>query len=323
MSASRLSGETVDVTAAPMPGIGRTADPGGAPARRRRVSLWVQLLRAKTALFGTIILAMVLFCALFAPWVAPYSPNEQTLEARFVPPVGLSTSTKDGSWANPLGTDHLGRDILSRVIHGARISLVVGVSAVLISGILGVLLGLLAGYYGGRLDALLMRVADVQLAFPFVLLAISMVAAVGGGLKNVTIVLGIFGWVFFARVVRGDVLSARERDYVLAARTVGASDRAIIFRHILPNVVTPVIVLTSFFVANFIILEASLSFLGLGVEPAIPTWGSMLADGRQYLSSSWWPATLPGIAIMLTVLGINMIGDWLRDILDPRQQQIS
>ena len=313
MSTSRLDAQVAaDLAPPPAEAV------GAAPVRSRRISPWRTLLRAKTALFGTIILSIVLFAALFGPWVAPYNPNEQTLEARFFPPVGLSVGNKEGSWAHPLGTDHLGRDILSRIIAGARISLLVGVSAVLISGILGVVLGLLSGYYGGKLDALLMRIADVQLAFPFVLLAISVVAAVGVGLRNVTIVLGIFGWVFFARVVRGDVLSARERDYVLAARTLGATDRTIILRHILPNVLTPVIVLASFFVANFIILEASLSFLGLGVEPAIPTWGSMLADGRQYLSSSWWPATLPGIAIMLTVLGINMIGDWLRDILDPR-----
>jgi peptide/nickel transport system permease protein len=155
-----------------------------------------------------------------------------------------------------------------------------------------------------------------------VLLAISVVAVVGVGLKNVIVVLGIFGWVFYARVVRADVFSTRERDFVTAARTLGASDPVIMFRHVLPNVITPVIVLASFFVANFIILEASLSFLGLGVEPRIPTWGGMLADGRQYLSTAWWPATLPGLAIMFTVLGINMIGDWLRDVLDPRLKNL-
>jgi peptide/nickel transport system permease protein len=306
----------------------RAAVPGGAvavspsPGRSRGSSIPRVALRSRTAAFGAAILLVVTLCAVLAPVIAPYHPNEQSISERFLPPVGVEREGRGGTTAHWLGTDHLGRDILSRIVYGARISLLVGLSAVAISGTLGILLGLLAGYHGGRLDALIMRVADVQLAFPFILLAIAIVAVLGQGLRNVIIVLGLAGWVVFARVVRGDVLSIRERDFILAARTIGASDRTILLRHLLPNVVTPVIVIASFTVANVIILEAALSFLGLGVEPAIPTWGAMLADGRQYLSVVWWPATLPGLAIMLTVLSINMIGDRLRDVLDPRLKHL-
>jgi peptide/nickel transport system permease protein len=180
------------------------------------------------------------------------------------------------------------------------------------------LLGLIAGYYGGTIEAIIMRLVDVQLAFPFILLAISVVAVVGAGVKNVIIVLGIAGWMVYGRIVRGEVLSVKEREFVVAAKAVGVRDSLILFRHILPNVLTPVIVVATFSVANVIILEAALSFLGVGVEPTIPTWGGMLADGREYISTAWWLATFPGLAIMFTVLGINLIGDWLRDILDPR-----
>jgi peptide/nickel transport system permease protein len=292
------------------------------PGRARRASVLRAALRSRTATFGAATLLVVALCGLLAPLVAPYNPNEQSISERFLPPIGLERGSQVGTTAHWFGTDHLGRDILSRIVHGARISLLVGLSAVLISGMLGVLLGLLAGYHGGRLDALIMRVADIQLAFPFILLAIAIVAVLGQGVRNVIIVLGLAGWVVFARVVRGDVLSIREREFILAARTIGASDRTILLRHVLPNVSTPVVIIASFTVANVIILEAALSFLGLGVEPAIPTWGAMLADGRQYLSVVWWPATLPGLAIMLTVLSINMIGDWLRDILDPRLKHL-
>ncbi len=283
---------------------------------------WRVLRRAKTALLGGAIVLVVVVAALLAPWLAPYSPNAQEIQNARVPPLGMVSRGKVGTAAHLLGTDHLGRDIWTRLLFGARIALVVGVGAVAISGTLGVLFGLVAGYYGGAIDAVLMRLADVQLAFPFLLLAITVVAVLGGGLRNVIAVLGIAGWVYFARIVRGDTLSLREREFILAARTVGVRDLGVIFRHVLPNVLTPVIVIASFAVANNIILEAALSFLGLGVEPRIPTWGAMLADGRSYLSSAPWLATIPGLAIMFTVLGINMIGDWLRDVLDPRLKNV-
>jgi peptide/nickel transport system permease protein len=260
------------------------------------------------------IVLAVAFCALGAPFLALHDPNDQSLRRRLIPPAWEGK----GTWEYPLGTDHLGRDIFSRAIYGSRVSLTVGFSAVLISGTLGALLGLIAGYYGGKIEAIIMRLVDIQLAFPFILLAISVVAVVGAGLNNVIIVLGIAGWMVYARIVRGEVLSVKEREFVVAAKAVGVRDSLILFRHILPNVLTPVIVIATFSVANVIILEAALSFLGVGVEPAIPTWGGMLADGREYISTAWWLATFPGLAIMFTVLGINLIGDWLRDILDPR-----
>jgi peptide/nickel transport system permease protein len=220
--------------------------------------------------------------------------------------------------AFPLGCDHLGRDIRSRLIYGSRVSLVVGITAVLISGLLGVSLGLVAGYHGGRLDALIMRLVDVQLAFPFILLAITVVAVLGPGLRNVIIVLGVAGWMYYARVVRGQVLALKEKEFVAAARALGAPTRLIIPRHVLPNVLTPVIIVATFAVATNVITEASLSFLGLGVEPRIPSWGSMLSDGRAYIGRAWWLTTFPGLAILVTVLSINLLGDWLRDRLDPR-----
>jgi peptide/nickel transport system permease protein len=193
---------------------------------------------------------------------------------------------------------------------------------VAISGLLGVTLGLLAGYYGGRFDTLLMRMVDVQLAFPFILLAITVVAVLGAGLRNVIIVLGVAGWTVYARVVRGQVLSLREMEFVVAARAIGVPNHVIIPRHLLPNVVTPVVIMATFAVATNIITEASLSFLGLGVEPRIPTWGSMLSDGRAYIGRAWWLTTFPGLAILVTVLSINLLGDWLRDRLDPRLRNL-
>lgn len=280
----------------------------------KRFYILRSLLRSKTALFGTSILTLVILTALVAPWLASYDPNDQSLRRRLIPPVW---SVK-GTWNHLLGTDHLGRDLFSRIVYGARISLLVGFSTVLISGTLGVFLGLLAGYYGGKFETVIMRLVDIQLAFPFVLLAISVVAVVGAGLKNVIIVLGIAGWMVYARIVRGEVLTMREREFIEASRAIGVQDHKILLYHVLPNVLAPVIVITTFSVANVIILEAALSFLGVGVEPSIPSWGNMLYDGREYLSTAWWMATFPGLAIMLTVLGINLIGDWLRDALDPR-----
>jgi peptide/nickel transport system permease protein len=224
-----------------------------------------------------------------------------------------------GTRSFPLGTDTLGRDILSRVIYGARISLAVGFTAVAIAGMLGITIGLTSGYYRGRVDDVTMRLAEIQLAVPFILFAIAILAVLGPGLKNLILVLGITGWVTYARVVRGQVLSFREKEFVEAARCVGAGDLRIMFRHILPNTFASVIVIGSFAVAATILAEAALSFLGLGVPPSTPTWGGMVADGReQILTNRWWMYLFPGVAIMLTVLAINAVGDWLRDYLDPR-----
>ena len=255
------------------------------------------------------VLVVILVAAVFAERLAPYGANEQDITKRLRPPDARE---------HVLGTDEVGRDILSRLIHGARVSLLVGVIAVAVSCPIGVLVGLLAGYVGRRTDDVLMRITDVQLAIPTILLAIAVVAVIGPGVRNVIITLTVTGWTLYARLVRGEVLGVKTRDFVVAARAAGAGDARIMFRHVLPNVLTPVIVVAVFAVANMIILEATLSFLGLGVEPTVVTWGRMLNAGRLYLSTAWWLTAFPGLAIFLTVLAVNLLGDHLRDWLDPR-----
>lgn len=286
------------------------------------------LRRNRLGVIGFAILVIVGFAAIFSPFLAPYDPDQGDIMERLRCPVMTScpiygtTNTIDGSTAHIMGTDALGRDILSRVIYGARVSLIVGITAVLLGAGIGTALGLLSGYYGGWLDTIIMRIGDIFLAFPYLLLAIAIVAVLGGGLLNVIIVLAIATWVPYARLTRGSVLSAKAQEYIVAARAIGVSDSSLLFKHLLPNVVTPIIVYGTFAVAAAIIAEASLSFLGLGVGSSTPTWGNMLADGRAYLSTAWWLATIPGLAIMLTVLSINLIGDWLRDALDPQLRNI-
>ncbi len=273
-----------------------------------------RLARRRTALFGLAVVVIVLLAAAFAAWLTPFDPLEQDINQRL----------KEPGWRNAagqmhaLGTDHLGRDILARVIFGSRIALVVGLSAVLISGVLGMMIGLVAGYFGGKVDDFFMRLADIQLAFPFILLAIAVIGVLGANLRNIIIVIGVSSWVIYARVVRGEVLSIRERDFVQAAIALGSRDGRILIHHVLPNAFTPWLVVATLDMARVIVIESALSFLGLGVQPPTPTWGGMLADGRVYLSTAWWLATFPGLAILVTVLGINLLGDGLRDTLDPR-----
>jgi peptide/nickel transport system permease protein len=263
---------------------------------------------------GWVLVGVVAAVALTAPLLAPHNPLAQDLELR----AGSPTLSRGGLGAHPLGNDQLGRDILSRILYGSRISLGVGLAAVVLGGTVGVGLGVMAGYVGGWPDRLIMRVADIQLAFPFILLAMAIIAVAGPGLGKLIAVLALSGWVTYARVVRSEVLSVREREFVQAARAIGLRDGRIMLRHILPNVIAPVIVISTLELARVVILEAALSFLGLGVQPPTPSWGRMLADGRDFLATAWWISTVPGLAIMALVLGVNLVGDWLRDVLDPR-----
>ena len=277
-----------------------------APPARRRMSF--------RAVFGIAVLLLMGGAALAAPQIAPWDPGRQMLVKRLRPPMWQERGLRE----HPLGTDHLGRDILSRILYGGRISLGVGLSAVTLSGLIGVTLGLLAGFHGGRTDAFIMRVVDVFLAIPYILLAMGVVFALGPSLLNVILVMAVTRWVQFARIVRADVLSIREREFVSGARARGNRSMRLLLRHVLPNALTPIIVVATLELAFMIIYESALSFLGLGVQPPTPTWGWMLADGRNYVATAWWLATFPGLAIMLTVLAVNLLGDWLRDTLDPR-----
>jgi len=287
----------------------------GLPVARRRSRRAVDILRHPTVVASALVLATVVFVAIAAPLIAPYDPYEQHLEARLGSPMWAG-----GSFAHPFGTDQLGRDVLSRLMYGARVSIAIGVMAVLVSGVLGVAAGVTAGFYGGIVDELLMRLADLRLALPFVLLVISVIAVFGPSLTNLIVILGLTGWVPYAKIVRAEALSMREREFIVAARAVGARNTRLMFKHILPNTVAAAIVIGSLELANIIVVEASLSFLGLGVQAPTPSWGNMLGEARDYLMSNFWLATLPGIAISITAISVNLIGDWLRDVLDPRIQ---
>lgn len=274
------------------------------------------LIRAKWPLLALGILGVVVFMALFAQQIVPRDPNRQVLVERLLEPFHRD---ENGTMQYLLGTDGLGRDLWSRIIYGAQISLAVGLMAVAVGGLMGTTLGIIAGYRGGWVDDTIMRIADIQLAFPFILLAIMVLVVLGPGVWNLVPVLGIGQWVTYARIARGQTISQREKEYVEAARSMGAGDWRIMLRAILPNVIAPLIVIASFNVASAILAEASLSFLGLGVPPTVPTWGGILNESRdQILAGKWWPAFFPGLAIMLTVLSLNILGDWLRDFLDPR-----
>lgn len=260
------------------------------------------------AIAGAFVLAVMVLSAILAPLIAPYDPIAQDTTAIRAAP----------SAQHLFGTDNFGRDVFSRVLYGGRMSLPVGFVAVGITAVAGVALGLIAGYYGRAIDSVIMRWVDIMLAFPGILLAMALVAILGSSLFNLMLAVGIAAIPEYTRVVRGTVLSAREAEYVVAARVTGARDRSIVLRHILPNVLPPVIVLATLGIAGAIILGSTLSFLGLGIKPPTPEWGNMLADGRSMLRHQWWVSLFPGLAIMLTVLAINLLGDGLRDALDPR-----
>ena len=266
------------------------------------------------ALLGGILIILYLFAALFAPQITVYDPVRGNLRLRLMAPAWEA----EGDWSYPLGTDSQGRDLLTRIIYGARISLSVGLLSVGISVLIGTLLGMFAGYYGGRFDNIASRLADLLLAFPFLIFAIGVMAFLGPGFVNLILALTFKGWVEFFRLVRGEMLAEKTKEYVEAARVTGQGHFAIILREILPNIVQSVFVLGTLRMGYMIITEASLSFLGLGLPPSIPTWGSMVAAGRDSMLVAWWVSTFPGLAILILIMSINLFGEGLRDILDPR-----
>lgn len=280
----------------------------------QRPSAWMQLLRNRKARLGGLLIVVMIVISLAAPLITPESPVDQNVLAKFAKPA----VTFGGSWAHPLGTDSLGRDILSRILYGGRNSLLIGLIATVLASLVGVALGLISGYFGGVNDTVIMRLVDVQMAFPAILLALAVMVMLGPNLRNLILVLALTSWVFFSRVIRADVLTIKYRDFVEAGRSIGASNSRLILRYIMPNLVGTITVVATLTVARTIIAEASLSFLGLGIQPPTPSWGTMLAEGRRYIMLAWWIATFPGIALMATVIGVNLLGDALRDVLDPR-----
>ncbi|NDZ82039.1 ABC transporter permease [Streptomyces sp. SID10853] len=288
--------------------------PAAPPARGPGAAALRALLRNRLAVIALAVLAVMLIAAVFAPLIAPHDPNTQNLLLRLRPPAWQH----GGSGAHLLGTDQLGRDMLSRVIYGTRVSLLVGAGAALLAGVIGTAVGLASGYFGGWTDRVLMRLADVQLAFPAILLALAIVGFLGSGLWYVILVLGFTGWVSYARVVRSEVMSLRSRDFITEARAIGVTDGTIMRRHLLPNVLAPLATIGTLHIAAAIVAEASLSYLGLGVPKETVTWGSMLSDGQLYLGTSWWLAVFPGAALMITSLAVNITGDALRDVADPK-----
>ena len=264
------------------------------------------------------IILLVIFTAIFAPLLTPHSTTKPSLADRLTPPAWQ----EGGSWEHPLGTDALGRDMGTRLMFGGRVSLMVAIFTLAIGGGIGTAIGLISGFFGGRVDAVLMRSADSTLAFPIILFAILLVVAIGPNMANVVIAIALVLWARYARVIRGEVLALRERDFIARARVSGCSNLRIILFHLFPNTVNTLLVLLTLQVGWVIIVEASLSFLGAGIPPPTPAWGSMVSDGREYVDTAWWVSALPGIAIMLTVVAFNLFGDWLRDTLDPKLRQV-
>jgi ABC-type dipeptide/oligopeptide/nickel transport system permease subunit len=275
-----------------------------------------RLVRLKWGMAAAAIMLVIVGSAIIAPWLAPHDPLSVNIRHRLAPPAWMD----GGARSHLLGTDQIGRDLFSRVLYGGRISLVIGISAVLLSATIGVLLGLGAGYFGERVDWTIMTGVNVLLTFPFVLLALAVIAVLGPSLINMIVVLGVAGWPIYARVVRAETMAIREREFVVAGRALGMSHARIIFRQILPNLVSPIVVIATLQVAQVIVLESFLSFLGLGIQPPTPAWGNMLGEGRVYMLNSWWIAAFPGLAIFLTTLAINLMGNALRDWLDPHMK---
>jgi peptide/nickel transport system permease protein len=268
--------------------------------------------------FAMAVVLLLLFLGLFGQWIAPHDANAASLAARLRPPAWVT----GGSWAYPLGTDAVGRDILSRLIVGTQITLAVSLVALIVGTVVGTALGLIAGYFGGVVDKIIMRLADVAIGFPIILFAVLLAVVSGPRPENVVISVALILWSRFARVVRAEVLTLRERDYVALARVSRASSAQIIRWHLLPNVMNTVVVLASLQIGFTILTEASLSFLGAGIPPPAPAWGAMVADGRNYVVQAWWVPTMPGLAILVTVLAFNLLGDWLRDTFDPKLRQV-
>ncbi|WP_112324053.1 ABC transporter permease [Oceanibium sediminis] len=280
-------------------------------------ALLSELWHDKPGFVGFVIIVALVLMAIFAPLIAPYDPAEQSLRARLIPPVWQER----GTWEHVLGTDHLGRDILSRIIHGSRISMIVGVAVVALAGGFGITMGLIAGFFGGRIDAAIMRFVDTIIAFPGLLLALVILAVIGPSMTTVIIVLALNGWMVYARMTRGIVLSVRQMPYVEAAEMVGGRSFHVIFRHILPNMMSPLLTLGVLEFARIVLAEAALSFLGLGIQPPATSWGLDVANGKDYLFVAWWLVTIPGCAIAITVLAINLLANWARVTSDPQERE--
>lgn len=310
-------------TLADLVGSGEPGDPAGEPVgdtttRRGGVRhVLGELWRDRAGFVGAAFLVLLVLAAVFAPWVAPHDPAAQSLSDRLAPPGWAP----DGTWDHPLGTDNLGRDVLSRLIFGARVSLTVGVVVVVVAGAFGTLLGLVAGYAGGRTNSVIMRVVDTQLAFPGLLLALIILATVGPSMTTVIIVLALNNWMIYARVTQGIVLSVKETPYVEAAEIVGCRSRRVIGRHILPNLAAPLSTLATLEFAAMVLSEAALSFLGVGIQPPQTSWGLDVAIGKDYMFTGWWLVTFPGLAIALTVLSVNLVASWLRVTADPTERE--
>jgi peptide/nickel transport system permease protein len=280
----------------------------------RRVRITMQM----TFIIPVVVLALLVLAAIFAPLLAPYPPTKTSLPHRLLPPFFIN----GGSTAHLLGTDLVGRDILSRVFYGARVSLSVSLIVILITSSIGTILAIIAGYLGGRTDTVLMRITDVSLAIPQILIALLLAVVLGPSFKTVVVALSILGWAPYARLIRGEVLKLREADFIAQARIIGSSSLRIMIKHIFPNVVNPLIVIATMSVGLVILMESTLSYLGAGIPPPSPSWGSMVSDGRNLIDKAWWISFFPGLAIGLVVLSGNFLGDWIRDKLDPRLRQL-